>query len=176
VVLGNAHAGMAEKDRDLVVGNAGQQHLDGKGIAEYVAVGALGRAVGIAQVDDREQATVAALPVGDVGLGRAVAAPEEIAKIGFEAGRDRAQQIGDLGLQRHEDRNASLGLVEHPFVVDQPRALKGAASRMRRPLQRIRSVKVRMGRMPRFSGPQERSAICDCMEAAGVERVFHRAT
>jgi len=43
VLLGNAHAGMAEKDRDLVVGNASQQHLDGKGIAEYVAVGALGR-------------------------------------------------------------------------------------------------------------------------------------
>lgn len=35
VLLCDLHAGVAEEDRDLIDGYAGQQHLDGEGVAEH---------------------------------------------------------------------------------------------------------------------------------------------
>ena len=78
-------AGVAEEDGDLVDGDAGEQHLDREGIAEHMAVGALGCSVRLAQIGDREEAAVAALPVGYEGLGVSVARPEEIAWIRLQA-------------------------------------------------------------------------------------------
>jgi hypothetical protein len=81
----DAHAGVAKQDRDLVNGHTCQQHFDGEGVAEHMAVGALRGAIGIAQIGDLEEAAVAALPVGDECLGVSVAAPEEVSRVRFQA-------------------------------------------------------------------------------------------
>lgn len=54
VLFGDANAGVAKQDRNLIDGNAGQQHLDCKGIAEHVAVAALRRAVRLAEIGNLE--------------------------------------------------------------------------------------------------------------------------
>jgi deoxyinosine 3'endonuclease (endonuclease V) len=71
----DAHAGVAKQDRNLVNGHSGKQHLDGEGVTKHMAMGALRGAIGIAQIGDLEETAVAALPVGDKGLGVSVAAP-----------------------------------------------------------------------------------------------------
>jgi len=86
VLLGNADAGVAEQDRGLIDGNAGQKHFSREGIAKHVAVGALGSAVGIAQVGDREKPPVAALPVGYVGLGRPLPLQKNKGGLGLRPG------------------------------------------------------------------------------------------
>jgi len=58
-----------------------------------VAAGALWGAVGIPQVSDLEEPAIGTLPVSYEGTGKAVAAPEEIARVGFEARRNRAEQF-----------------------------------------------------------------------------------
>ena len=73
VLFCDAYAGVAEQDGDLIDGDSGQQHFDGEGVAEHVAVGALGSAVRLVQVGYSKETPVGSLPVGDVGLGQAVA-------------------------------------------------------------------------------------------------------
>lgn len=77
MLFGDAHAGMAEQDRNLIDGNAGQQHFDGEGVTEHVAVATLGCAVRLAEIGNAEETTIGALPVGDISLGQTVAGPEE---------------------------------------------------------------------------------------------------
>ena len=103
MLFGDADAGMAEEYGDLVDGNSGEQHLDGEGVAEHVAVGALGCAVRLAQIGEREEAAVAALPVGDEGFGVSVARPEKIARIRLQAIWHLPQQFGDFRRQRQRD-------------------------------------------------------------------------
>lgn len=124
MLLSYADAGVAKEDRDLVDGNAGQQHLNGEGVAEHVAVGALWGAVGIAQVGDLEEPTIGTLPIGHKGLGKAVASPEEVAWVGFEARWNRAEQFRDLRRQRHKDGDSGFGLVKQQFVLFQARAFE----------------------------------------------------
>ena len=94
-------AGVAEEDGDLVDGDAGEQHLNREGIAEHMAMGALGCAVRLAQIGDREETAVAALPVGDEGSGVSIPAPEKIAWIRLQAIWHLPQQLGDFRRQRH---------------------------------------------------------------------------
>jgi hypothetical protein len=54
VLFGDADAGMAEQDRDLIDGNAGQKHLNGEGVSEHMAVATLWRAVRLAEIGDFE--------------------------------------------------------------------------------------------------------------------------
>ena len=110
-------ASVAEEDGDLIDGDSGQQHFDGEGVAEHVAVGALGRAVRLVQVGYSKKTPVGALPIGDEGLGQAVARPEEVIRVRFQARRNRAELIGDMRRQGDEDRNAGLRLIEQEFVV-----------------------------------------------------------
>jgi hypothetical protein len=103
---------VAKQDGNLVDGHPGQQHLDSEGVAKHMRVAALRFAVGFANVGNREETAVGPLPVGDEGLGIAIARPEEIARVGLAAIWHSAQQLGHMGRQRDVDGNAGLGLVE----------------------------------------------------------------
>jgi len=82
VLFRDADAGMTEQDGDLIDGDSGQQHFNGEGVAEHVAVGALACAVGLVQVGNGKESPVGPLPVGNVGFGQAVAGPEEVIWVG----------------------------------------------------------------------------------------------
>ena len=54
----DAHAGMAEQDRNLIDRNAGKHHFDGESIAERVAVAALRCTVRLAEIGNLEETAV----------------------------------------------------------------------------------------------------------------------
>ena len=68
---------MTEQDRNLIDGNAGQQHLNCEGVAEHMAVATLWRAVRSAEIGDFEESTIGALPVGGEGFGQAITGPKK---------------------------------------------------------------------------------------------------
>jgi hypothetical protein len=81
VLLGNANAGVTQQDRDLIDGNAGQEHFDGKSVSEHMAMATLWGAVRLAEIGDFEEPAISALPVGDKRLGQTVPGPEEVIRI-----------------------------------------------------------------------------------------------
>ena len=100
VLFRDADAGVAEQDRHLIDGNAGQQHLDSEGIAEHVTMAALWRVVRFAEIGDFKEPAIGTLPIGDEGFWKAVAGPEEVIRIRFEAGgieRSRSATWGGSG-------------------------------------------------------------------------------
>ena len=123
----DADAGVAEQDGDLIDGDSGQQHFDSKGVAEHVAVCALRRAVRLVQIGYSKKSPVGPLPVGDVGLGQAIARSEEVIRVGVQSGRNRAQQFGHVGWQGHKDRRTRLCLIKQEFVVLEAGAFKWTA-------------------------------------------------
>jgi len=86
VLFGNANAGVAEENRHLVDWDSGQQHLDGEGVAEHMAVATLWRPVRLAEIGDFEQPAIGALPVGNEGFWQSVTGPEEIIGFGLRPG------------------------------------------------------------------------------------------
>jgi len=127
VLFRDADAGVTEQDGDLIDGDSGQQHFDGEGVAEHVAMGTLGCAVRLVQVGYSKKSPVGSLPVGHVSLGQAVARPEEVIRVGVQSGRNRAQQFGHVGWQGHKDRRTRLCLIKQEFVVLEAGAFKWTA-------------------------------------------------
>jgi len=108
---------MAEQKRDLIDGNASEQHLDREGVAEHVRVAALTLAVRAPDVCQLEQAAIASLPVGDRAFGIPVAAPEEVAGIRLGARRNIVEGPDHVGREGNIDRRSCFRLVEEKTVA-----------------------------------------------------------
>jgi len=108
---------MAEQKRDLIDGNAGEQHLDRKSVAEHVRVTALDLAIWLPDVCQLEQAAIASLPVGDRAFRIPVAAPKEVAGIRLGARRNIVEGLDHVGRERNIDRRSRFRLVEEKTVA-----------------------------------------------------------
>ena len=108
---------MAEQKRNLVDRNAGEQHFDRKSVAEHVRVAALSLAVRPPDVGQLEQAAIASLQVGHRTLRLSVAAPEEVAGIGFRARRKILEGLDQVGRKWNIGWRSRFRLVEEKTVT-----------------------------------------------------------
>ena len=123
-LLGDLYRSVSKEQRDLVDGHACKQHLDGEGVPEHVGMAALRRAVGLREIDQFEEAAVAALPVGNHALRLSVAAPEKVAWIRLRTGWDIFERLDYVRRERYIDRRSGLGLIEQKAIAMKPMPLK----------------------------------------------------
>ncbi len=76
-------------------------------------------------ISQLEQAAIASLPIGDRAFGIPVAAPEEVAEIGFRAGRQILERLDHEGRERNIDRRSGFRLVEEKAVALEAVAFEG---------------------------------------------------
>ena len=106
---------MAQNCRYILKAHASQKGFDGECIAQHVRVTTLGLAAWFFERCKPEQFPVASLPVGNDGLGKSGAGPEEIlvVRVAFLAGGNSAQRLGYIRGNWTINRVACLLLVNH---------------------------------------------------------------
>jgi len=110
---------MAEQERNLIDGYAGEQHLHGERVPEHVGMASLFLAVGCSDIRRLEQTAITPLPICDSAFWLSIAAPEEIAWVRPGTIGDIHQCIDNMGGKRHIDRLPGLGLIEQEAVAMQ---------------------------------------------------------
>src|SRR5580704_4255095 len=124
-LLGDLHRSVAKQERNLIDGNARQQHLDRKGVAEHVRVAALDLAVRSPDISQLEKTTIASLPIGDRAFGIPIATPEVVAEIGFRTGRQILKSLDHDRRKRNIDRRSGFRLVEEEAVTMEAMPFEG---------------------------------------------------
>ena len=102
--LGDLHRSVSKEQRNLVDGHTCKQHLNGEGVPEHVGMAALRRAISLSQVDQFEEAAIAALPIGNDALRLPIATPEKVTWIRLRTGRNILESLDHLWRERHIDR------------------------------------------------------------------------
>jgi len=115
---------VSKKQRNLVDGHTCKQHLNGEGIPEHVGMTPLLLAVGLLDIGELEETTIASLPVCHGALGVAIAAPEKVAGIWLRAGGNIFESLDHMRRKRNINRRSGLGLIEQKAVAMKPMPLK----------------------------------------------------
>ena len=108
----------------LIDRHPGKQHLYGESVAEHMRMTTFGRTIRPVDVGEGEELTITSLPVGNDALGRAVAAPEEIARVWLRPGWDTPQSLDKVRGKRDVDRGSGLRLVEQKAVAVKARSFQ----------------------------------------------------
>lgn len=101
-----------------------QALLNGEGVPEHVGMAALRRAISLSQVNQFEEAAIAALPIGNDALRLPIATPEKVTWIRLRTGRNILESLDHLWRERHIDRCSGLGLVEKKAIAMKAMPLK----------------------------------------------------
>src|SRR5580658_3702002 len=111
------HRSMAEQERNLIDGYAGEQHFDRERVPEHMGMASLSLAVRCSDIRRFEQTAITPLPIGNSAFWISIAAPEEVAGIRLGAGRNVFERLHDVRGERHVDRCPGLCLIEQKAIA-----------------------------------------------------------